>query len=319
MQKQSVEKPAKILLPVSRLVSGRGRILPLVVLLAGLEMAQIAAADTIHAVGVENEYANVISQIGGEYVTVSAIESNPNTDPHTFEASPSVAREIAAAQLVVRNGVGYDGWAKKILAADPNSRRQVIVVQYLLHLPENTKNPHLWYKPETMPAVAKAVAASLTQLDPAHASYFAANAQKFNASLKPWYQAMASFKASFGGTPVAVTEPVADYMLQATGCDIKTPWNLQAAIMNGTDPAPQDVSIQNHLFKTHQIKVFLYNQQVTDSLTASFLNNAKAARIPVVGVYETMPTGYTYQSWMLAEVNALRAAVEHDTSTTVLK
>lgn len=305
--------------PSSRHAGAGRRFLPLLSLLLGLGAAQMAAADTIHAVGVENEYANVISQIGGKYVEVSAIESNPNTDPHTFEASPAVAREIAAAQLVVRNGVGYDSWAKKILAADPNPKRQVIVVQDLLHLPDSTKNPHLWYKPETMPAVVKAVAASLSKLDPAHAAFFKANVQKFDASLKPWYAAIASFKAKYPHTPVAVTEPVADYMLQAAGCDLKTPWNLQAAIMNGTDPAPQDVSIQNQLFKNHQVKVFLYNQQVTDSLTASFLNNAKAAHIPVVGVYETMPTGYTYQSWMLAEVNALRAAVENGTSTTMLK
>lgn len=90
MQKKPVEKPAKILSPITRhVVSGRGIILPLVALLAGLGMVQIAAADTIHAVGVENEYANVIGQIGGEYVTVSAIESNPDTDPHAFEASPA--------------------------------------------------------------------------------------------------------------------------------------------------------------------------------------------------------------------------------------
>lgn len=295
------------------------RILSSALLVAGMGLAQFAVAGTIHAVGVENQYANVIAQIGGPYVQVSAIESNPNTDPHVFEASPAAAHKIAAAQLVVRNGVGYDGWAKKILAADPNPQRQVIVVQDLLHLPESTKNPHLWYKPTTMPAVAKAVAERLGALDPAHAKYFTANVKKFDDSLRPWYAAIASFKAKFPNTPVAVTEPVADYMLQAVGCDIKTPWNLQAAIMNGTDPAPQDVSIQNALFKRHQIKVFLYNQQVTDSLTASFLSNAKAAHIPVVGVYETMPTGYNYQSWMLAEVNALRAAVEHGTSTTVLK
>ena len=285
----------------------------------GLGMAQAAPATTIRAVGVENVYANVIGQIGGKYVTVSAIESNPNTDPHSFEASPAVAREIAAAQIVVRNGVGYDSWAKKILAADPNPQRKVIVVQDLFHLPQRTQNPHLWYKPETMPVVAQAVAQGLTVLDPVHAAYFAAHLRQFDASLKPWYQAIARFRAQFGGTPVAVTEPVADYMLQAAGCDIKTPWNLQAAIMNGTDPSPQDVSTQNNLFKRHQVKVFVYNQQVTNSLTSAFLSNARAAKIPVVGVYESMPMGYSYQSWMLTEVHMLRNAVERGTSTTVLK
>ncbi len=284
-------------------------------LFLGLGSAEAAA---IKAVGVENEYANVISQIGGPYVQVQAIESNPNTDPHTFEASPAVAQEVAAAQLVVRNGLGYDSWAKKILAAHPNTARKVIVVQDLLGLPSSTRNPHLWYKPETMPKVAAAVAAALAEMMPAQKSYFAARVKAFDASLQPWFAGLRAFRSKYPHVPVAVTEPVADYMLEAAGCDIKTPWALQAAIMNGTDPAPQDVSTQNALFQRHQVKVFLYNQQVTDSLTQSFLHNAKAAKIPVVGVYETMPTGYDYQRWMMAELNALERAVSQGQSTTVL-
>lgn len=170
-----------------------------------------------------------------------------------------------------------------------------------------------------MPAVAKAIAKDLSQLDPAHTRYFQSNYQAFDASLEPWYKAIARFKKDFPKTPVAVTEPVADYMLQASGCKILTPFALQAAIMNGTDPSPQDVTIEDNLLRYHKVKVFIYNQQVTDSLTASFLSLAKQNKIPVVGVYETMPTpGYTYQSWMLAEVNALYKAVSARQSTTRL-
>jgi zinc/manganese transport system substrate-binding protein len=115
---------------------------------------------------------------------------------------------------------------------------------------------------------------------------------------------------------VATTEPVADYMLQAVGADNLTPWALQADIMNGTDPSAQDVAAQQALFTQHKVKVFLYNQQVTDSLTESFIQLAKQNNIPVVGVYETMPTpGYDYQSWMVAEVQALTKAVADRTST----
>jgi zinc/manganese transport system substrate-binding protein len=117
---------------------------------------------------------------------------------------------------------------------------------------------------------------------------------------------------------VATTEPVGDYMLQAAGTDNVTPWNLQADIMNGVDPAPQDIDLQNNLFKSHKVKVFLYNQQVTDSLTESFLKLAARYHVPVVGVYETMPLGYSYQSWMLAEINALNSAVTSGKSTTRL-
>jgi zinc/manganese transport system substrate-binding protein len=277
------------------------------------------AAGTINAVGVENEYADVISQIGGQYVRVTAIETDPNTDPHTFEVSPKVAQEIAAAGIIVENGLGYDSWADKIIAAAPSAKRKLINVQRLLGLSDSTRNPHLWYDPKTMPAVAKAVADGLSALDPAQAPYFQANVMKFDQSLKPWASSIASFEARYRGTPIAVTEPVADYMLEAVGCDIATPFSLQAAIMNGTDPSPQDVTQQNDLFSGHKVTVFVYNQQVTDSLTQSFLNLAKKNGIPVIGVYETMPTGYHYQSWMVAEVEALRKAVIDKVSTETLQ
>jgi zinc/manganese transport system substrate-binding protein len=278
--------------------------------------ASAGANGQVTAVGAENQYANVIGQVGGKYVRVTAIESNPNTDPHSFEASPSVANAVSSAQLVVQNGIGYDSYMDKIEAAAPSTTRKVIVVQQLLHLPDSTPNPHLWYSPRTMPAVAKAVAADLSRIQPAHASFFAANLGKFDASLQPWFQALAKFKAAHPGTPVAVTEPVGDYMLQAAGAKILTPYTLQADIMNGVDPSPQDVSLEDSLFSSHQVQVFVYNQQVTDSLTASFLSQAKKDGIPVVGVYETMPTpGYDYQSWMLAEVRALSNAVTDKTST----
>jgi zinc/manganese transport system substrate-binding protein len=268
------------------------------------------------AVGAENEYADVIQQVGGKYVQVNAILSNPNTDPHTFEASASVARLLDSAQLVVQNGVGYDTFMNTIESAVPSSSRKVLVVQKLLGLPDSTPNPHLWYKPGTMTAVANAVAADLAALRPAHAAFFKANAAAFTKSLKPWTTAIAAFKAKYPDTPVAVTEPVADYLLQAAGADIKTPWAFQADIMNGTDPSAQDVAVERSLFTEHKVKVFLYNQQVTDSLTESFIALAKASDIPVVGVYETMPVpGYRYQSWMLAEVQDLTKAVADKTSS----
>ena len=176
-----------------------------------------AAAQTITAVGVENQYANVIAQIGGRYVAVSAIATDPNTDPHSFEASPKIAAELAAADLVVENGLGYDDWADRMLAAAPNPARKLINVQQLRRLPDSTPNPHLWYDPATMPAVAAALATDLAALQPAHTAYFAANLALFNASLRPWLAALAAFKKEFPATPVAVTEPVGDDMLTAAG------------------------------------------------------------------------------------------------------
>ena len=270
----------------------------------------------INAIGAENEYANVLSQIGGKYVHVSSILNNPNTDPHTFEASPSVAQEVSAAQLIVQNGVGYDTFMNTIEAASPNGARKVIVVQHLLDLPDNTPNPHLWYSPRTMPAAARAMATELTAIQPAHAAYFAANLATFDTSLQPWLSAISAFKDKYTGATAATTEPVADYLLQTMGIRNLTPFPFQADVMNGVDPAPEDVTLEDGFFTKHQVKVFVYNQQVVDPLTTSIRTTAERAGVPVVGVYETMPTpGYDYQTWMLAEVKAIEAAMSSKTST----
>jgi zinc/manganese transport system substrate-binding protein len=309
----------------SRRVGGpalAGALAALALAVAGCGSGGSSAADpssstaVINAVGAENEYANVLGQIGGRYVHVSSILDNPNTDPHTFEASAQVAQEVSSADLIVQNGVGYDSWITRIESAAPNARRKVIVVQNLLGLPDSTPNPHLWYSPTTMPAVARAMAADLSALQPAHKAYFQANLAKFSSSLTPWLNAIAQFKASHPGVTAATTEPVADYLLTAMGIKNLTPFTFQADIMNGTEPAPQDIALENGFFSRHMVKVFAYNQQVVSTLTTSIRQNALAAGVPVVGVYETMPTpGYDYQSWMLAEVNALEKAVTTKTST----
>jgi zinc/manganese transport system substrate-binding protein len=272
-------------------------------------------AAVINAVGAENEYANVLGQIGGRYVHVSAVLDNPNTDPHTFEASPQLAQEVSAAQLIVQNGVGYDSWMNKIESASANPGRKVIAVQQVLGLPDSTPNPHLWYDPATMPAVAKVMAADLSAVQPAHKAYFQERLKAFIRSLAPWQNAIAAFKAKYPGTTAATTEPVADYLLTAMGITNLTPFRFQAGVMNGVDPAPQDIALENSLLAEHKVRLFAYNQQVTDALTTSIRDDALKAGVPVVGVYETMPAGYDYQSWMLAEVNAIQRAVASKIST----
>jgi zinc/manganese transport system substrate-binding protein len=284
--------------------------------LTSVASASTSKSGKVIAVGAENEYANVLSQIGGKYVTVSSILNNPNTDPHTFEASASVAELVSKAQLIVQNGVGYDGFMNNIEAASPSSSRKVITAQDVLGLSNDTRNPHLWYNPKTMPAVSKVMAKDLEKIEPSHKAYFEANLAKFQASLQPWFNAIASFKRKYAGTKVAVTEPVADYLLEAMGAKILTPWVFQADIMNGVDPAPEDITLEDGYFTKHQVKVFCYNQQVVDALTTSIRQTAVKNKVPVVGVYETMPTpGYDYQTWMEAEVASIQHAITSGKST----
>jgi zinc/manganese transport system substrate-binding protein len=283
----------------------------------GAQLATIGPArpGAIPVVAAENEYADVAAQVGGPYVSVSAIEDNPGSDPHSFEASPSVARALAAARVAVQNGVGYDAFMEHIESATGGSARTVIDVGKLLHLPASTPNPHLWYSPATMPALAGRLAEVLGQIQPAHRTYFHERAQAFVRSLAPWVAALARLARRDRGALVASSEPLVDYLLAPAGAHNLTPWALQADVMNGVDPAPQLVSREQSLLSGRRVKALVYNQQVTDTLTQRFRETAERAGVPVVAAYETMPRGYHYQSWMLAELGALRAALTEGRST----
>jgi zinc/manganese transport system substrate-binding protein len=166
-----------------------------------------------------------------------------------------------------------------------------------------------------MPAVARVMAADLAKRMPAKAGYFRARLAAFDRSLRPWLDAIARFRAGHPRVAAATTEPVADYLLTAMGIANLTPFRFQADVMNGVDPAPQDIALVDGLLSRHLVRFFAYNEQVTSALTSSVRQNALRAGIPLVAVYETMPSGYTYQSWMLAEVNAIARAVASKAST----
>ncbi|MCL5048669.1 MAG: zinc ABC transporter substrate-binding protein [Firmicutes bacterium] len=273
----------------------------------------------IQVVAAENEYGNIASQIGGKYVSVTSIMSNPNTDPHEYEASASTATLIANAQIVIQNGVGYDSFINKLESASPNTDRVNLNVQNILHLSNSTENPHLWYNPYYIASMSKAFTKALINLAPSHRQYFIDNENKFLGSLRKLESQIATFKSKYKNAKVATTEPVADYLLTALGIDNLTPWSLQATIMNGIDPSPEAVSFEENLFSTHKVNLFVYNQQVTTSLTQSFVEYANKNSIPIVGVYETMPTpGYNYQTWMGAEIKAIQKALTGHLSTTKL-
>ena len=280
--------------------------------------ASTAASGKIVAVGAENEYADVISQIGGKYVSVTGIMSNPETDPHSYEANTTDAAIVSKATLIVENGLGYDDFMDKLESSSKSSKKTVINVAKELGYADDTKNPHLWFKPNTMPKVAELVAKSLENQMPDQKQYFESQLAKFNDSLKTWTADLNELKKDYANTAVAVTEPVSDYLVEAAGLDIKTPWAYQASVMNGTDPSPQDVKTQQNLFSSKQVKVFLYNRQAVDDSTTALLNLAKSNNIPVVGVYETMPSKYTYQKWMEAETEAIIKAIKSGVSTETL-
>ncbi|GAC1428428.1 MAG: metal ABC transporter solute-binding protein [Chloroflexota bacterium] len=277
-------------------------------------VAAAGARAVIYIVAAENEYADVLSQIGGHRVSIVGIISNPTIDPHTYESSTKDASAIAHADLVVQNGLGYDSFMGKLEVASPNPRRLVLSVGESRRF-KTGDNPHIWYDPPTMPYVAAWAAAALARLDPANAPLFRANARAFDASMSGYTTRLAALRKRFAGVPVAVTEPVFGYALHAAGLTVLTPPSFQLAIMQGNDPAPQDMQVEENLLKQKKVRLLAYNQQAVAPVTARLWPLARAARVPVVGVYETKPPSMHYQQWMIAEVEAVRLALARGIST----
>jgi zinc/manganese transport system substrate-binding protein len=276
------------------------------ILLTGPAAAQPATA-TISMVAAENFYGDVAQQLAGPAATVTSILSNPDQDPHLFEASPSVARSLSAATIVVYNGADYDPWMAKLLGASRSASRKVIIVANLVHKKAGD-NPHLWYDPATMPLYAKAVAAALVEHDPGHRPDYDRRLQAFLASLEPLDAKIADLRGKFAGRPVTATEPVFGYMAAALGFKMRNE-RFQLAVMNNTEPRASDVAAFENDLRKHLVQLLFYNRQASDAAAQRMVRIAQQAKVPVVGVTETEPAGTTFQDWMMGELNAIAQAL----------
>lgn len=258
-------------------------------------------------VAAENFYGDVAQQIGGPDVKVTSILSNPDQDPHLFEVSPSVARAVATARIVIYNGIDYDPWIEKLLGAAASSDRTAIVVGDLVGRRPGD-DPHIWYAPDTMLALATRLADDLSIADPPYQAEYRQRLAEFRQSLQPIQSKIAALRARLVGTPVTATEPVFDYLLEAIGMQVRNR-RFQLSVMNNTEPGASDVAtIENDLNK-HRVGMLVYNSQASDPTAERIVKLARASNIPVVAVTETEPPGKNYQAWLLSELDAVDRAL----------
>lgn len=278
-------------------------------LVAGIIAASGALGAPLKVVAAENFYGDIARQIGSEDVVVVNILSNPDQDPHEFEASPSTARAFTDAQLVIYNGADYDPWAAKLLAASPSRSREAVVVAALVHKKAGD-NPHLWYDPGTMPALAALLAQRFAKLDPTHQDGYARRRAAFKQSIKPLDDEITALRRKYAGVAVAATEPVFGYMADALGLDMHDR-RFQLAVMNGTEPSAADIAQFEQDLRSRKVKLLIYNSQTSEALTRRMRVIATEAGVPVVGVSETEPRGRNYQEWMLSQLQRIDRAIAH--------
>jgi zinc/manganese transport system substrate-binding protein len=267
----------------------------------------LARADPIGIVAAENFYGDIARQIGGPDVAVTSILNNPDQDPHLFEVSPSVGRNVSAARIVIYNGIDYDPWMEKLLAAARSADRRAIVVADLVGR-KIGDNPHIWYDPATMTTLAETLSEMLISADPGHKTGYDQRLAGFEEAVKPVQARIAEFRRRLAGTPATATEPIFGYMFDALGMQVRNQ-SFQLAVMNNTEPSASDVVAFENDLKTHQVKILIYNSQATDPIADRMLRIAKESGIPTVGATETEPAGRNYQGWMMSELDAIAQAL----------
>jgi zinc/manganese transport system substrate-binding protein len=263
----------------------------------------------LDVVAAENVYGDIAAQIGGPHVSVTSILTSPDADPHLFEPGNSNGLALAGAKVVLQNGLGYDAFMTKLEDAEPSQSRTVVTVADILGVHGRDANPHLWYDVPRLGRIASAIAAAFAHADRPHAGAYRAGLGRFERSLGPLRREVASIRSRFHGTAVAYTEPVPGYLVTAAGLRNLAPDSFTRAIEDGTEPPPAAVSAMDELIARHRIRVFLYNDQAVSPITGRLRDAARAARIPVVPVSETLPPGLTFQQWQLDQARALAAAL----------
>ncbi len=279
-----------------------------VALLLLLLCAPASAQAPLRIVAAETVYGDVAGQLAGPHAAVASILSDPAQDPHLFEASPSVARQIADAAIVVLNGADYDPWMRRLLAGAPKTTRLVVDVGQLAGRRPGS-NPHLWFDPAIMPVVARAITASLAQADAANRPEYDTRLEAFLASLAPIDARVMALRTRYAGLPVTATEPVFGLMASALGLVMRNE-RFQLAVMNEAEPRLSDVAAFEADLRLHRVRTLFYNNQASGAAARRMVALARASNMPVVGVAETKPAGLTYQAWMMAQLDALEQALD---------
>ncbi len=261
-------------------------------------------------VAAENFWGSIASQLAGDKATVASIIVNPNTDPHSYQPTPSDGRTLAGAQLAIVNGIGYDKWASQLLAANPLPGRVTLTVGDLLGLVDGD-NPHQWYSPANVERVIGAITADYERLDPADRAYFAARRQQFeSAGLAQYHQLIAMIRARYAGVPVGYSESIFQPLGTALGLKLLTPYSFAKAIAEGTDVSAADKQAVDTQASQHQIKVWVFNSQNVTPDVQRVNSLAAAAGIPIATVTETLsPATDTFEQWQVSELQGLARAL----------
>ena len=297
------------------------RSLPRIALPFGLACLSLAAcggvgpaasgdSGKLEGVAAENFWGSLAAQLGGDRAHVTSVISNPATDPHDYEPTAADARSLAGARLVIVNGVGYDGWASKLLSANPVSGRMVLDLGDLVGLKAGD-NPHLWYSPRDVQRTIGAIVADYKRLDSAHAPYFERRrTQLERRGLAGYNRLIAAIRRRFSGVPVGASESIFAPLARGLGLRLITPNGFLNAISEGGEPTAADKAETDRQIARRQIRLWVYNSQNSTPDVKRLTAEARSVGIPVTTISETLvPASASFEDWQSRQLQTIERAL----------
>lgn len=287
--------------------------------------------EAVSVVTSTNVYADLVRQVGGDTVDVTAVIDSAAQDPHSYEASAQNRLAVEKADLVVVNGGGYDAFMDGLITDSQPVLDAVEVsgrdrseddapeddAQATGHSDEQTGheghshepggfNEHVWYDLGTARKMTERVAEQLGELDPEHAGVYTDNAAALGKELDTLQEQLTSMHSTGG---YLATEPMPGYLLQAAGLHDDTPAEFTAAMDAESDVAPGVLKRATDLITQHHVDLLAFNQQTTTGQTDLLRSAAQDAKVPVVEFSETLPDGMNYQEWMRENIEHVSTAL----------
>jgi zinc/manganese transport system substrate-binding protein len=161
-----------------------GKCILIVILLASLLPARTAFSqgsnDPVDVVATFSILGDLVQHIGGDRITLHVLVG-ANSDGHVYQPTPADARLLREAELVIANGLGFEGWIDRLIQASGYQGAVIIASTGIVPLNsvgghEQQPDPHAWQDLANVRIYIDNILKSLSKVAPEHQQYFAANA-----------------------------------------------------------------------------------------------------------------------------------------------
>ena len=265
-------------------------------------------------------------QVGGDRVQVDGIVP-AGGDAHNFEPTPGDLRNIAAADLIVYNGLGFESWVDALLDAGdaPDAAVQASSESIALHFDINEithdpdhdpghddgeLDPHMWLDPLLAVTQVRAITDGLTKIDPEGGSTFSANSDVLIAQLTALdARYTVAFESCAGDTFVTSHDSfnylAARYDINAVGI---------AGINPESQPSPRALATLSDAIKDTGIRYVLVSPIESERLSDTLARETGANTLPLHTIQnltrDQIDAGETYFSLMEFNLESLVTAMD---------